>query len=212
MLTRKAILIGFMPKATARDVSWLGAAHVEEICSVSNCISKPPKGWIQHWKHNTKWWLYESEEDAWKVTEGERETYDMYAYKMFPVVFEGAGEHPVEVIATVKGDLADYKFIGYDAVSHEPEVAEFGHSPLSCNKALAQYKVNRFCLMDELEEAWRVTHEIARDAMEKGIWESGCYYLFEVYRKLKQGEIDHPTSVGRDVVQNGDPIGKGGVN
>ena len=116
MATVKAILIGFFPKKTARDVPWLGASHVEEICSVSNCVSKPPTDWIGHWKHNMTWWLYDSEADAWEVTGAEREAYDMYAYKMFPVVFEGAGEHPIEVTATAKGGLTDYEFIGYDAV------------------------------------------------------------------------------------------------
>jgi hypothetical protein len=177
------ILIGFFSKKTTHDVSWLGVSHVEEICSVSNCMSKAPKDWIQHWKHNMTWWLYDSEEDAWGVTGGEREAYDIYAYKIFPVVFDGAGENPIEVIATAKGSLIDYEFMGFDAVSKEANVAEFLHSPLSCNRGADTYRVNRFCLMDELEEAWRITREIARDAKEKGTWEPGRYYLFEVYRK-----------------------------
>ena len=177
------ILIGFFPKNTAHDVSWLGVSHVEEICSVSNCMSKPPKDRIEHWKHNTTWWFYDSEVDAWEVTGDEREAYDIYAYTIFPVVFDGAGEHPVEVITTAKGSLIDYEFIGFDAASKEPDVAGFLHSPLSCNRGADTYRVNRFCLMDELEEAWRITREIARDAKERGTWEPGMYYLFEVYRK-----------------------------
>jgi hypothetical protein len=186
MTKPEPILIGFFPKKTERAPSWLGVTSVEEICSVSNCISKPPKNWIDHWKHNMTWWLYDTEDVAWAITESDPESYDMYAYRMFPVVFEGTTESPLAVESTATGDLSDYDFVGYDAVSREQEVAEFCHSPLSCNKALTQYKVNRFCLMDELEEAWRVTREIARDAKEKKTWEPGSYYLCAVYRKTKQ--------------------------
>jgi YHS domain-containing protein len=39
--------------------------------------------------------------------------------------------------------------------------------------------------MDDLEEAWRITREIAKDAKEKNTWEPGSYYLCEVHWKRK---------------------------
>lgn len=86
---------------------------------------------------------------------------------------------------TATGDLSGYEFLGYDPVSREEGDANFCCSPLSCNRGFESYPVNRCCLLDDLDAAWRITSEIARGANEKGSWEPGPYYLCEVYRKRK---------------------------
>jgi hypothetical protein len=179
------ILIGFFPKRTARPDAWFGETSVEEVCSVSDCISTGPEDWINRWKHNMTWWLFDTEEVAWEIVGEDRPAYDMYAYRLFPVVFDGSVVSPVAVEATATGDLSEYDFLGYDPVSREEGISDFGHSPLSCNKGFDQYQVNRFCLLDDLNAAWRITSEIARDAKEKHSWEPGPYYLCEVHRKRK---------------------------
>ena len=94
-----AILIGFFPKRTHQPPQWMKAPIVREICSVSNCISEGPDGWIDMWKHSDPWGLFDSEEIAWSVTEDDTAGFDMYAYKMFPVVFNKAGAASIPVSA-----------------------------------------------------------------------------------------------------------------
>ena len=48
---------GFMAKQVARKPAWLAAALVEDIYSVSHCISKAFCDYIPQWKHNGYWLL-----------------------------------------------------------------------------------------------------------------------------------------------------------
>ena len=185
MIRPDPILIGYFPKITACPDSTFGVTSVKEICSVSTCISEAPDDWIDLWKHNLTWWLYDTEQLARSIVETNAALYDIYAYKIFPVVFDENTETPISVEASATGNLSDFDFLGYDAVSREDGVSEFCHSPLSCNGGWEKYKVNRYCLIDDLDEAWRITSEIARDANEKNLWEPGKYYLCGVYRKRK---------------------------
>lgn len=185
MTRPQPILIGFFPRKTMARPDWLKCPGVQEVCSVSNCFSEPPENWINLWKHNMTWWLYDTEQIAWSVVDDDLGAYDVYAYRIFPVVFEGDVETPITVESAAAGNLSDFDFLGYDAVSREQSVAEFCHSPLSCNNGCVNYRVNRYCLMDDLEEAWRITREIAKDAKEKNTWEPGAYYLCEVHRKRR---------------------------
>ena len=185
MIRPDPILIGYFPKITACPDSWFGTTPAKEICSVCTCISKAPDGWIDRWKHNTAWWLYDTEQLARSILETNAELYDIYAYKLFPIVFDGYTASPIVVESGATGDLSDFDFLGYDAASREENVTGFCHSPLSCNRGCDKYQVNRYCLIDDLEEAWRITSEIARDANEKKSWEPGKYYLCGVYRKRK---------------------------
>jgi hypothetical protein len=47
---------GYFPKVTKKvgnlSPEWKANERVKEICSVSNCISDGPDGWIGNWKHN----------------------------------------------------------------------------------------------------------------------------------------------------------------
>ncbi len=45
-------LIGYFPKHIATCPGWLEAEGVKEVCSVSECVSPGPEGWIGHWVHN----------------------------------------------------------------------------------------------------------------------------------------------------------------
>jgi hypothetical protein len=178
----KPVLIGYFPKKTMGRNEWFRNSRVEEVCSVSNCMSEAPEDRINQWKHNA-WSLYDTEDIAWGIIRDEPARYDMYAFKLFPFMFDGGAGLAVSVEPTATPQLVDYDFLGYDPVSREADTIEFGHSALSCNKGFEEYPVNRFCLLDDLEDSWRITAEIAKAAKEKGSWEPGPYYLCEVYRK-----------------------------
>lgn len=182
----EAVLIGYFPKKTMGKNEWFGSGPVEEVCSVSGCMSRAPENWINEWKHNA-WGLYDSEDLAWEIVHDDPTAYDMYAYKLFPFRFDGGAASTVSVDSTADARLADYDFLGYDPISREEAFTfEFGHSPLSCNGGFEQYPVNQFCLLDDLEDALRIAAEIAEAAKNKGSWEPGPYYLCEVYRKTRR--------------------------
>jgi hypothetical protein len=47
-----AVLVGYFAKRTQRHPEWPKAPQVEEIASVSDCLSKSPPDWIDYWRHN----------------------------------------------------------------------------------------------------------------------------------------------------------------
>lgn len=79
--------IGYFPKRTQARPEWLKASAVQEICSVSQCISPGPEAWIQKWLHN-ELGFYDSTELAWKAVGPDGAGFEMYAYKAFPLQFD----------------------------------------------------------------------------------------------------------------------------
>ena len=53
------LFAGYFPKRIVRRDPWLAAPHVDEIWSVSECMSNGPRGWIDRWRHND-FWLFDS--------------------------------------------------------------------------------------------------------------------------------------------------------
>jgi hypothetical protein len=97
---------------------WLKAAGVEEVCSVSTCVSEDPDGWIDRWLHN-EMWAYDSPELAWSVvSETARGEFDLYAYQMFPVEFVEGEQRPFAIPPLHVQPLpGSFERLGYDAVS-----------------------------------------------------------------------------------------------
>ena len=56
--------------------------------------------------------------------------------------------------------------LGYDVVCWEHQ--DFGCSPLSCNLMAQDFKVNRFCLVPNLEEALRLVAAFTKEQCEPG--------------------------------------------
>jgi hypothetical protein len=198
------IFVGYFPKITVQrndlktdkgDI-WLKNENVEEICSVSNCISKGPDGWIDKWKHNDLG-FYDTEESALSVIQDAQEKYDLYAYTLYPTKLIEGKTFDFKVNSSAKECLNSYKFIGYDVVSKS--VADFFEcSVLSCNNGCKIFPVNQFCLIQDFEDALTCCRKISEDTAGAetvkrpdgileyhGKWEPGPYYLFEVFRKMK---------------------------
>lgn len=178
--------VGFFPKATVRHPVPSVGRNVEEICSVSDCISRSPPDWIDHWRHNDLG-FFDTEALAEREIPQNDNTYEIYTYKLYPLVFDHGAVKPWIVPVRVECDLDKYAFLGHDIVSRSlPDAAEpsrsvlypFEHSPLSCNYACADFPVNRFCLIDGQKAAYEAAIVIG-----KMQYEPGLYYLFEVYRR-----------------------------
>jgi len=196
------IFVGYFPKITAhrndlktdKGEIWLKNEIVEEISSVSNCISKGPEGWIDKWKHNDLG-FYDTEESALSVIPGNHEKYDLYAYKLYPVEFIEGKTVNYKVESGAIESLDSYKFIGYDVVNRSG--ADFFEcSALSCSNGCEVFPVNQFCLIQDFEDAVQCCKKISEDIAGAetvkrpdgtleyhGKWEPGPYYLIDVFRK-----------------------------
>lgn len=181
----KAILIGYFPKHTAIRPKGIRAPDVVEICSVSFCISETAEGMVDLWKHNN-YFMYDSPEQVLcvlKILHKRITKYDIYAYKLYPIIVKNGTVAPKDVVlGSEVVVLSDhYEFLGYDAVNREDPNGEFGHSPLSCNKAAETMRTNKYCLFTSLDEAMS-----GAKLFSMGRAEPGPYYIVEVYRFKKK--------------------------
>ena len=51
------IPVGYMSKKVSRQPAWLKSNVVEDIYSVSSCVSEDFDDWINYWKHNGYWFF-----------------------------------------------------------------------------------------------------------------------------------------------------------
>ena len=205
---RDLILIGYLPKRivdVTKDADAPRFRGVEEICSVSECISKSPPDWVDCWLHNTDTWLFDDPGAAWWVVpEVERERYRLYGYRLLPTLFHESGKETELTLPEIKAAPIPASFvrIGYDAVEHTTEYLRqassieetrdevepplsFGCSPLSCNYMAEEHPVNRYCLIDDPDTALAMARDFAT-----GNCEPGPYCVVEVWT---QGPRRGPT-------------------
>ena len=170
--------IGYFPKRTSKDVAWLETPGVEEICSVSAHMSKGPEDWINHWQHNAMW-VFDSPDVAWSVLPlALRNEFDLYFYRMYPVRFVHGQQEPFEIpkLAVEPAD-SHFRLLGFDPVSRTYD-NDFECSPLSCNRIAAEIPVNKWCLLENADQALKIAKHFSE--MEP---EPGPYYLVEVSRQ-----------------------------
>ena len=176
-------LIGYFPKRTMKRPDRLKAAGVEEVCSVSNCVSEDPDGWIDQWRHNEMGVYYSPESALGVVPEAARPEFDLYAYKLFPVVFTDGQQQPFEIPKLDVEPLpSSFECLGIDVVSRSCDSSNFEHSPLSCNYMAEHVAVTRHCLVKDMDVAFRLAAEF-----EAGGCEPGPYYVVEVWRQKNAG-------------------------
>lgn len=172
-----AILVGYFSKRTLVRPLWVHAEQVEEIASVSECISAGPPGWLDHWLHNS-YWFFNSMEAACAVLGDDGTDFDVYAYKLYPILAHQGVVHPIQInVPSVEPIDGNFHLLGYDAVSRSLG-SSFECSPLSCNDAARDHVVNRYCLFESYEAALAGAVEFSA-----GRYEPGPYYVFEVYRR-----------------------------
>lgn len=121
---------------------------------------------------------YDREELAWSVVpENERPQFALYAYWLFPVLFERGQESALELPTLQVQSLAqNFSRLGYDVVSRN-FTSVFQCSPLSCNSMAQSHRVNRFCLLEMEKEAFHLAREFSITEPEPG-----PYCVVEVWR------------------------------
>jgi hypothetical protein len=173
---------GYMAKFVAGRPDWLAAAGVEDIYSVSGCVSRCFADYHDEWKHNG-FWLFDSIDIIRQVAS--KKAIDLGDAKFFYYEFherqfddDGHEEAPplADLPFATNISMPETKTLeGFDVVTFNagagPEC-----SPLSCNGLAKAHDVNRHCLLASLDEAI----SLLRNGAFKNS-EPGPYRIFSVY-------------------------------
>jgi hypothetical protein len=172
---------GYFPKrvVSTPPSSWVSAPGVLEVCSVSDCLSRGPDGWIDHWLHN-EIGFYPSPGVALQVIPTGAEGFRLFSYRLLPARYRDGAEEPwTWPDWDIEPPGPGYHSRGFDPVSRSSdENLGFECSPLSCNDLAGEIGVNRYCLIDSLERAVAVARRFSVEQPEPG-----PYYVVEVLER-----------------------------
>jgi hypothetical protein len=179
------IYLGFRAKKRhQREGAWEAKhlpANVLEICSVADCITKPPPGWLERWDFNRAF-CYPSAAAAWAtVPAAAKEEYEVFVYWLLPFTVGGGQRQPVKIddlfdqrlppLPQTGGATTGFEQLGFDVFERSaPAQMGFGHSPLSCNGMANEVKVNCFCLVETEGEAAQLIERCNQEQPEPGIF------------------------------------------
>ena len=173
---------GYMAKKIMTRPAWIRAPAVEDVCSVSGCVSGYFADYIKYWKHNG-YWLFDSTEVIRSLAQEHSiplEDCKIFYYEVFEQEFDDLHREwqpfgPDDAFKTSIVLPAEKRLEGYDVVTFlahtSPEC-----SPLSCNDLAATIQTNRHCLLSSFDEA--------RAHIEAGAFENsepGPFRIFAVY-------------------------------
>lgn len=176
------IPVGYLYKKIVLKPDWL-AANVDDICSVSGCVSENFTDYINYWLHNG-YWLFDSPQIMQQIAQKEAldiSSMQLHFYEAYTLAYD---EHEKQWIS-FEPDASfitniqipqKKQLLGFDVVTFSggniPEC-----SPLSCNHLAAEIAVNRHCLFDRFEDA--------KQALEQGVFdnsEPGPFRIYAVYQ------------------------------
>ena len=183
--------MGYMAKKVEKAAALEGLnlpPHIEDVCSVSRCISEDFCDFIKFWKHNG-FWFFDSPSIIRKLAKTENISLDgttLFYYEAFEKQYnqdtggwEDFAPEPSFPLNVKVPKEADRQLLGYDVVTYyvltSPEC-----SPLSCNGLAKEIPANKYCLLDDFDEAKRL--------LEGGAFsnsEPGPYRIIAVY-KMKE--------------------------
>ena len=168
------IPVGYMAKRVAKKPDWLNADQVEDIYSVSGCISDDFEDYVNYWKHNG-YWLFNSPEVIESVAKENNidldgttmfyyESYEFQSYEDEP---KWEKYHPEDSVETNVVTPGRKSLQGYDIVSVSNGIAP-ECSYLSCNHMAEEIKVNRHCLLESFGFAKELIEQQAFANCEPG--------------------------------------------
>ena len=171
---------GYMAKYVARKPEWLQAPAVQDIYSVSNCVSQAFADYINFWKHNG-YWLFDSPDIIRAVAREQSvllEGTSLFYYEAYEEEFDDATWHPYAPEPSFQTNVAvpaSRRLEGLDVVTflarNSPEC-----SPLSCNGLAGELHTNAHCLLPSFEDAQA---SVASGRFNNS--EPGPYRIFAVY-------------------------------
>ena len=174
---------GYMAKKVEIRPHWLKADGVEDVCSVSGCISEYFCDYIHHWKHNG-FWLFDSPAELKAVaadTSVNLVGQELFFYEVYEQQFNEQAKiwepfQPEKSFKTAVEAPRSRELVGFDVVTFcaqtSPEC-----SPLSCNHLAETIPVNSHCLLPTWDEA---IHLLEAGAFDNS--EPGPFRVFAVYK------------------------------
>lgn len=173
---------GYMAKQVATRPEWLKADRVDDIYSVSNCVSNDFADYINYWKHNG-YWLFDSPEvirEAAKENSLVLTNAGLFYYEVHDQEYDEDEKSwkPFAPEPSFKTEIirpSSKTLEGYDVVTFHVHTSP-ECSPLSCNSLASEVDTNRHCLLPSFEKA--------KELLEEGKFknsEPGPYRIFAVY-------------------------------
>jgi len=170
----KMIPVGYMAKRVASKSDWLQNDQVEDVFSVSNCISDDFADYIEYWQHNGYWFFDSPEIIRMLATthdlhlEGTKLFYyEVFEYQCYEDGSEWESFEPYDSIITNVKTPANKVLEGFDVVSFSQRNAP-ECSYLSCNHMAEKIKVNFHCLIKTFAEAKSLLSQGAFKGCEPG--------------------------------------------
>jgi hypothetical protein len=163
---------GYMYKKIA-DPEGLNCKNVTKIYSVSDCFSENFADYIPYWKHN-QYWFFDNPEVMDSIIHEQKlvNEFELLFYELYEKEFdeeeqlwqEFSGE---ESFGYDVKSPSHKEFLGFDIVNYtvgtSPE-----HSPLSCNLLCQEVDVNQYCLLNDLDDAIKLTETLNAKRAEPG--------------------------------------------
>lgn len=181
------VFLGYRVKRPWRpDATWdpQGTTGVVAVCSAAECLSAPPDDWEKRWDFNCVGCYGTPAEAVATVPAGEEAGFTLFAFWLVPG--SGAqtapGEPSLPPLPQAPGPT-DWEHLGFDVVSMPTGAGMFpgfSHSPLSCNHLARSMRVNRWCLLDDQDEALRLAQRF--NATQPSEVEPGTYFVVKVAR------------------------------
>ena len=174
--------VGYLYRSIATRPDWLQAPHVDDVYSLSNCISSDFADYVDFWRHNG-FWLFDAPAAMHSLArehglsldgltlfyyEAHELQYDAQRHEWVPYGPEPS--RPTDVQSPVSSTLEGFDVATF-SLGTRPEC-----SPLSCNGLAAELPTNRHCLFP--------TFDAAMEALESGRFqgaEPGPYRIIAVH-------------------------------
>lgn len=185
----RGIFLGYMARKPWRPApTWDpdGKTAVIEACSVSECLCERPPEWVKRWDFNQATCQESAEAAREAVPLADDADYSVFAYWVVPAEGEDPDPNALPFDARLPALPAGpgpegFEELGFDVVGLGTCLPPFEHSPLTCNSMALEERVNRWCLIDELDRARALAASwSAADGV--GV-EPGRYYVVRVARE-----------------------------
>jgi hypothetical protein len=175
------IPVGYMAKRVVPRPEWLKAPDVQDIYSVSNCVSRDFLYYIPFWRHNGYWFFDHPHIIQELARENKIDLRDLtlFYYEVYEKEFDeeqkewqsfDPSDFPTNVIAPTQKRLSGYDVVSF-SMGTNPEC-----SPLSCNHVASRVKTNLHCLLESFKNA--------KQGLEAGRFdhsEPGPFRIYAVY-------------------------------
>jgi len=185
-MRRPLRFLGYGARRTEAPSGW-ASFGVEEVCSAADHVATRPDGWVDRWDFNRAC-CYDTEAGALATAKGES-GFQVLAYALVEAKLdEAANEIAIAAESILVEGLPDlptgpvpsgFVPLGYDVVCIQRSYMDFDCSPLSCNGLAREIRVNRHCLIDDLDDAMRLAQRFDLEQPEPG-----SYYVVQVLRRL----------------------------